>query len=189
MTATKTTGDDLTRAVADTVTGVAALLARQASPIFAILDGARGAPARSLMRTSGLRFQSLYEGEAGEDLAPFGPYLVALPTDEAGLSPWLAEAWGKSFGVYLTCAEPFEAVRRHLRRFLMVELDTGRKVHFRFYDPRVLRVFLPPCTHDEWVQFFGPINAYVAESEDASAALLFRRDADDPHPERIALAL
>jgi hypothetical protein len=166
---------------------VAALLAREATPWLALIDGARGAPARRLMRTSGLRFQSLYEGEAGEDLAPFGPYLVAMPPDEAGLARWIAEAWGKSFGVYLTCAEPFDAVRRHLRRFLVVELDRGRKVYFRFYDPRVLRVFLPACTYDEWVQFFGPIDAYIAESEDARAALLFRRDADDPNPERVPL--
>ncbi len=30
---------------------------------------------------------------------------------------------------------------------------------FRYYDPRVLRVYLPTCSPAEFARFFGPISA------------------------------
>jgi hypothetical protein len=167
----------------------AALLAREPDALFAILDGARDLGISRRLRTSGLTCQSLYQGDAGEELAPFGPYLVTLPQEPAALDPWLRGTWGQSVGVYLTCKQPFAALRHHLRRFLTVQLDGGRKVYFRFYDPRVLRRFLPSCTYDEWIEFFGPIDAYLMESEDGHALLRFRRDAELPEPEPIDLAV
>ncbi len=38
---------------------------------------------------------------------------------------------------------------------------------FRYSDPRILRVYLPTCLPDELEQMFGPVTAYVMESEDA----------------------
>ena len=57
----------------------------------------------------------------------------------------------------------------------MVELEgKSQKVLFRFYDPRVLRVFLPGCTPKESAQFFGPIKRYFFEGEDPSEVLEYR---------------
>lgn len=166
---------------------VAAHLAQEPIPLFAILDGARDRSISRRLRASDLRYQSLYEGEAGEELAPFGPYLVALPRDAQFLEPWLQEAWGKSHGVYFTSGEAFASVRRHLRRFLMVQLEDGRNVYFRFYDPRVLRLFLPECTYEEWISFFGSIDSYLIESDNGKCILRFRREADTPTPEQVEL--
>jgi hypothetical protein len=164
---------------------VADVLGSASAPILAVVDGARDRAIPGMIRASGFQHQSLYEGEAGEELAPFGPYLVALPAERGAIERWNREIWGKSYGVYLSCALPFDAVRKHLRRFIIVELESGRRAYFRFYDPRVLRTFLPGCTYEEWTQFFGPIDEYFMESEDTEAVLRFRRDADDPEPERI----
>jgi len=80
--------------------------------------------------------------------------------------------------VYLTCDRPFAEVRKHLRRFLTVELEGSSKpVLFRFYDPRVLRVFLPTCTPKEVLEFFGPIKRYVLEGEEPKLILQYRSGA------------
>jgi hypothetical protein len=47
---------------------------------------------------------------------------------------------------------------------------------FRFYDPRVLRIFLPTCNAQEVFQFFGPVvNSYLAENDDANILLQFSK--------------
>ena len=46
---------------------------------------------------------------------------------------------------------------------------------FRYYDPRVLRVFLPAFSAADAADFFGPVAAFAAESDDPSAFHLFRR--------------
>ena len=66
-------------------------------------------------------------------------------------------------------------MRRHLRHFLEVQLPDGKQVYFRFYDPRVLRVFLPTCTADEINQFFGPIKQYLMEDEKPDKLLQFQQ--------------
>ena len=167
---------------------LAQLVVGQPQSVFAIMDGARDRSISGLLRESGFRHQSLYEGAEGEELAPFGPYLAQIRGSAESIRRWLDQALGRSFGVHLFCDQPFELVRRHLRRFLIVQLEDGRRVYFRFYDPRVLRAFLPGCTHEEWIQFFGPIETYVVESAGPDDLLLFHREADQPEPERLTLA-
>jgi len=47
------------------------------------------------------------------------------------------------------------------------------QVYFRFYDPRVMRVFLPTCTPEDTTQFFGPIQNYLVEDESPEQLLRF----------------
>ena len=56
-------------------------------------------------------------------------------------------------------------MRRHLRRFLTVTDEQRRRLYFRYYDPRVLRVFLPACDGSQLQQLFGPCHAYMLENE------------------------
>jgi len=36
---------------------------------------------------------------------------------------------------------------------------------FRFYDPRVMRGYLPTCSPKQLAEFFGPVDFYIAEGE------------------------
>jgi hypothetical protein len=150
-------------------------LRSQGEPLYAILDAARDPVilARLVMDCKE-EYQSLYEVEEGAKLVAFAPYLVALPRELAFLETLVRDGWGKSWGIYLTCDKPFEDVRKHLRRFLTVELETSEKVLFRFYDPRVLRVFLPGCTPEEAVEFFGPIREFALEGEEPTLIVEYR---------------
>jgi hypothetical protein len=102
--------------------------------------------------------------------------LIELPKGSPFLERLVRDGWGESWGVYLTSDAPFEELRKHLRRFLTVELEGGKAVLFRFYDPRVLSVFLPTCTPRERAEFFGPIRRYLVESDAGGEALEFAAD-------------
>ena len=51
---------------------------------------------------------------------------------------------------------------------------TGKPLLFRYYDPRVLRVYLPTCNAEELKTLFGPVQAYIMEDESGAAMLRFR---------------
>jgi len=151
------------------------VLRSQKEPLFAILDAARDPIVHLRIYECPEQKQSLYEGPEAIRLSFVAPYLIALPKRTPFLEQLVREGWGNSWGVYLTCDRPFEEVRRHLRHFLTVELEgKPEKVLFRFYDPRVLRMFLPTCTPWEASEFFGPIRRYVLEGEDPGVFLEYR---------------
>ncbi len=138
------------------------VLRAEPSPLYAVLDAARDPMVYLRIHECPERKQSLYE-DAAPDLAFVAPYLVALPRSSPFLELLVREGWGNSWGVFLTSDRPFEEVRDRLRRLLTVELSGGRRVLFRFYDPRVLRVFLPTCDAKQAAEFFEGVGSYVCE--------------------------
>lgn len=156
-------------------------------PLFAVLDAARDPMVLALLFQAKDRWQSLYEGIEGERLAAAAPYLVQLPKGSPLLETLARDAWGRSWGVYLTCDQPFEAVRKHLRHFLLVTDEEGEELYFRYYDPRVLRVYLPTCTRQEAREFFGPIREFLMEGEDPTTLLIFSRDGQATKPAEVSL--
>ena len=142
-------------------------------PLFAILDAARDRYALALLLQSQAQYQSLYEGTKGLSLSDVAPYLVQLPKDSALLRILVREGWGLSWGVYLKCAAEFQEVRRHLRHFLEVRQPNGEQVYFRFYDPRVLRMYLPTLGPNEAGPFLGPIHCYLMEDQEPNTLLQF----------------
>jgi hypothetical protein len=135
-------------------------------PLFALMDAARTPKVLTLLRASGAEHQSLYEGRKGEQLSEEAPYLVRLPPDSR-LLPVLARAsWGDSWGVFLTSTRSFTEVRKHFRRFLIVTDEGGKELYFRFYDPRVTRVFMSVMKPLQASEFFEGISAYLVEQGD-----------------------
>jgi len=149
-----------------------AILRSEKEPLFGILDAARSRRILELLRDSSEEFQSLYEGKSAEDLVDFAPYVVELPVGSELLEDLIREGWGDSWGVYLKCGLPLDEVRRHFRKFLMIEVGE-RKAYFRFYDPRVLRIFLPTCSLSDRHEFFGPVEAFWSEASDQTGVLRF----------------
>lgn len=164
------------------------ILRGQALPLYAILDAARSPQVRERLYASGERFQSLYEGEKGAALDRVAPFLVALPSQSRFLESLAHEAWGRSWGVYVTSRIDPNALRRHFRRFLLVKDENQRQLCFRYYDPRVLRVFLPASTPAEMAEFFGPVDSFLMESDDGKALLRFRMSGDGLIEEKVPLS-
>ncbi len=144
---------------------LAAIEAEEA-PLFAVLDAARTPRIRELLRESAEPYRSLFDGIQAESLDPSAPHLVGLPRGTRLLPSLVREGWGHRWGVYLTHPGKLDEVRRHLRRFLRVENEeTRRPMYFRFYDPAVLRVFVPACSVLERADFFRDTLAMMAEGE------------------------
>lgn len=141
-------------------------------PLFAVLDAARDPMVLGVVRAFADEHQSLYEGRPAVDMAGVAPYLAKVPAGSRLLED-LARGWGQSWGVWLVCSQPFDAVRKHLRQLLMVETEDGRKLFFRFWDPRVLRVFLPTCTPPEAGQVFGPLGCFLMEARNPAKIIRF----------------
>ena len=56
-----------------------------------------------------------------------------------------------------------ERLRKHLRGFVVKD-QRNRRLVFRYYDQRVLKVYLPTCTGDELETVFGPIERFWTEN-------------------------
>ena len=149
------------------------LLRTEFQPLCTVLDAAREPDVLKVLFESKTEYQSLFAGADGAKLAHFAPYLVRLPKESPLLDALTHGAWGKSWGIYLTCDQPLLTLHAHFRQFLMVNQPDGKQVYFRFYDPRVLRVYLPTCLPEEVAQFFGPVKYYVMEDEKPDTLLRF----------------
>jgi len=136
------------------------------APLLAVLDAAQGDRIVELLRESVDTYRSLYDGIQEVAMEDAAPYLVKFSERSRLLERLIQEGWGKSWGVYLACRSSFADVRRHFRRFLFVEeFETRERMYFRFYDPRVLRSFLPLLTPRQTVELFGEIETFLIEGK------------------------
>jgi hypothetical protein len=141
--------------------------ATRGTEVYAVLDGARDGRIHQMVGSSDLAWCCLYAGAVPAELREVAPYLVHLRPQALFTSELLAACWGQAWGIWLVSAAPFEEIRRHLRRFLRVKDERGRKLLFRYYDPIVLAAFLPTCTAAELAELFGPIDAFLVETDAA----------------------
>ena len=134
---------------------IVSLLRGEFQPLYALLDAANEPSVLKVLFESKEEYASLFEGVAGAQLTHFAPYLVRLPKESPLLETLVQKGWGKNWGVFLTSSKQLQDLRSHFRQFLMVKMPDGAQAYFRFYDPRVLRVYLPTCLPEEAAQFFG----------------------------------
>ncbi len=52
--------------------------------------------------------------------------------------------------------------------------ESGKKLFFRYYDPRILRAYLPSCTSTELAEFFGPVGRFLLEGRDGQLVMYER---------------
>jgi len=168
-----------TRDTTATPTAEAALktaLARQGN-VFAVLDAARAPGGVFEAGHSGLLCKSLYEGPRGERLSHVAPYLVEFRLESA-FGRWWLDNWGDSVGILFVTPTSFADVRKHCRTLMIVRGHDEKKYYFRFYDPRVLRSFLPACSAAEAQRFFGPITAVHCEGPNGEELLTYSAGID-----------
>jgi hypothetical protein len=142
--------------------------------VWAVLDAARDPGVLRWLRASGLECASLYSGPVPPELEAVAPYLVRLLRREPATRELIESAWGNSWGIFLATDSMLEPLRRQLRHFLRVRDEAGRKLLFRFYDPRVLRVYLATCNARELWLFFGAIEQFMMEGERSDSLLSMR---------------
>ncbi len=144
--------------------------------VWMILDSARDLQAFSLLLESYLEYACLYSGFIPKAMETAVPYLVQLEYEDRRCRRLLDQAWGKNWGIFLKCDTRLESLRSHLRGFLTVRDPSGQRMLFRYYDPRVLRTYLPSCNGEELRMVFGPIEAIWQEDENPEHILRFELD-------------
>lgn len=146
---------------------------RDNTELYAVLDGARNDSIHPAITKSGCEFECLYTGELAPDLVRAAPYLVKLRHGDVFTDVLVENGWGDSWGVFLRTATPFKQLRRHLRTFLMVYDPAIQPMYFRYYDPRVLRTFLPTCDKEQLSTMFGPVQCFMLEDANPDVLLRF----------------
>lgn len=139
---------------------------------YAVLDGAQVPELPQRLHATDLGFICLYRGEIPDDLAQVAPYLVELKREDP-FTKWILEhGWGHSWGIFARAeaAIALPEVRKHFRKFLLVEFPDRKPRYFRYYDPRVLNNYLPTCNQEEVRTLLGPLNDYIAESLEPGVA-------------------
>jgi len=126
--------------------------------LYAILDACNVALApKKVMELGEQRGISLYRGTAEEEFWDVAPYLLQVDSE---VLDWLKTSSEKDgWGIFVASPSGLESLRQHFRHFLRVHSPKGKIWLFRFYDPRVLKLFLPASTGEELRTFYGPVVA------------------------------
>jgi hypothetical protein len=141
---------------------------------WAILDAARDERIYRAVDRSYAEKCCLFAGNISPQLREVAPYLVRFENDDDLANMVLDKGWGNAWGVFFSSSASLETLRKHFRRFLRVSDEAGRRLLFRYYDPRVLSIYLPTCTNEELTTIFGPIDRFVVEAEDGTQAAEYR---------------
>jgi hypothetical protein len=151
----------------------AAVFGKGEMSVFAILDGASAPNLVKHLYQHEPEYCCLYRGELEPDMATVAPYLVRLEAESNFTELVLGEGWGAHWGSFVVSPATLRTLRDHFRAFHTVELPDQRTVLFRYYDPRVLRNFLPVCNAAELATFFGPVQQFLVEGETPESGLRF----------------
>ena len=142
---------------------------------YVILDGAAVPRILNHLHEYTPEHLCLYREELLPNLFEKAPYLVRLEPDSR-FTPWLlSQGWGKHWGIFARVGEQVDLkqLRQHFRTFLKVEFPDGQSKPFRYFDPRVLKVYLPTCNEEETQAVFGPVMEYIAEDKAINSATRF----------------
>jgi hypothetical protein len=143
---------------------------------YMLLDGAATRALIEHLYDDAVEFTCLISGPLEPDMQEVAPYLAVLRDGEPFTDWILSHALGENWGSVLRSSLSMDDLARRYRRLLRVRGPDGEPLFFRYYDPRVLRVFLPTCEADDLDEWFDGVRYYFAESGDPGVLLRFRTD-------------
>ena len=152
---------------------------------FLLFDAARAEDNLSIAKQLNSSNVSLYRGTNDEELNDFAPFLF-IYDDHSEFATWYVKnGWGNSWGLIIKSEYLIEQNLNHFQKILIVKTEENQEIYFRFYDPRVLRIFLPTCDEKQLKEFFGPIEQFICEDEDPEFALVFSFEKNTLKTQRI----
>jgi hypothetical protein len=115
------------------------------------------------------------------------PYLVALKNGDPFTQWILANGFGSHWGIVLRSRHAMSRLARHFRQLLFVRDPEGELLYFRYYDPRVLRIYLPTCAGEDIWQWFDLVNCYLVEGAEPRTLLRLSSGGEGVRTEEITL--
>ncbi|WP_339437858.1 DUF4123 domain-containing protein [Pseudomonas sp. EA_15y_Pfl1_P104] len=125
---------------------------------YLLLDGAQidNLSERLLYQGENTKFQSLYQHTAYNKLADIGPILVPV-SPSSPLAHIFALAWSATAGIWLESEAGEDVVFQHLRSLIHARVEGDATVLFRYYDPRIMRLWLTGLEPQARDRLMGPI--------------------------------
>lgn len=166
------------------------LLSRPENYVYAVIDGAQCTELRFKLyhwQQVGHSIENccLWSGKLEPDLEEVAPYLVKLQPD-CPFTDWLIrEGWDNHWNVFVESELEFKALRKQVRKLLLVKSQEGETLVFRFYDPRVMSIFAPTCEAEQAAELFenlvfisyqkekGLVSSYFSDKGDGVAFKTF----------------
>jgi hypothetical protein len=139
--------------------------------LYAILDTARDERIYPALRQYRCQYRHLYRGSLPPVLEEVAPHLVEV-NPRSAFARWLIEeGWGMSWGIFLASPARLDILKNHFRDLVRVRDEEGRIIYFRYYDPRVFRVYMPTCTDEELQSVFGRVRHFFTEAQNGSLVI------------------
>lgn len=151
-------------------------VAPKATSVYALVDGAQDDRVYPLLTARGNDWRCLYGTDLPRVLAAVAPYLTSLSADYPFSGYFARYGRGHNWGVMLRSSSGMDTLAEHFAGMIRARLPEGREVLFRFYDPRVLRAFLPTCNTAELDEVFGPVESFLIEQGDGTWGVYRRED-------------
>jgi hypothetical protein len=140
--------------------------------VYALIDGARSMALATQARLMGHDVYTLFAGDMAVELAHAGPCLARVEPFLPFGPKWV-EALGTRAGILVESTADLVALHQHLREIFVVTDEHDQEYFFRYYDPGVLRTYLPTCTPDELATFFGPAKRWIVEDEKGDGLIAY----------------
>ncbi len=156
--------------------------------IYTLLDAARNESIYPEIMDFDDEYCCLFGEGIPAVLAKASPYLIKLQSDSPFTSWLISEGWGDSWGIFLESRASLEDLKQHFCKFLKVKDEEGKELFFRYYDPRVLRNYMPGCNNAEADVFFGPVHSFFLEGADANTILKYSWQFTEQIVESISLS-
>lgn len=113
------------------------------------------------------------------------PYIFKFDPHSVFARWYMENGWGKGWGVMARSYASLEELRVHFRKFILVLNDDNQEIYFRFYNPRVLTIFLPTFTAYQLKDFFGPVDYFMIEEESGTDAQIIWMEGMNLYSNRI----
>lgn len=128
--------------------------------VHMLVDGAADSQLAARIRLGKLDHDCLFAGPLTARLQAAAPWLVHLSAMSAQTRELIGRA-ARHQGILVSAPAHVSTrqLRLHFKKLLWVRDEDGRELYFRFYDPRVLAIYLPTCTPEEKRIVFGPVQA------------------------------
>lgn len=146
----------------------------QNTRLYCVLDGVMVKNLPIKLRESQVPHHCILTGELTPDVVHAAPYLAYLSPDSKFADAVLSEAFGKSYGIFFHSRRSLLEMRRHFRSLHEAYDERGNPLKFRYYDPRVLRAFLPTCNAGELKTLFGDVDQFFIESNEVGGVVRYR---------------
>lgn len=132
---------------------------------YVLLDAARLLGKLEKAQELNKEYICLYREKGESYLSQVAPYLFPY-SENTEFADWLKEGIGESWGIFVKSSYSIEELFKHFRQFLMVKTEEGQELYFRFYDPRVLSIFLPTCDNKQLSLLFNKVQSFIVEVEE-----------------------